>query len=325
MGKMTTDCHNSVCFMQSKVYFDRQKSPIIFHVSRFMGNKMKNILLCNGVVGSIFPTPYTPRRMYPMPRNGNIAVAVRDNIATYMAARPSLRLREIAKICDLSYSGLSKLMAAKSTVTALSTDTIDKLSAGLNIPAAWLVLSSGTEMANMSFTGAKIIDAFLIKWAKNLFLGDVGYETMRDYYADSYYVTTSNPIGMREAGVEVREVRSLRKDGFEIFGIGAEDEFRMNAGFSVHRFVINTAKIIGSKRLVVTCETLSLDGHNRRTDSGSTCLGFESPFQSMIKNVPAAPIRLTSNSIVGFGAGHSTIARSQTRDLIKDSKATDFT
>ena len=309
--------------MQSKIYFDRLKSPIAFHLSRFVGNKMKNILLCNGVGGSIFPIPYTPRRMYPMAKNGNIALAVRDNIATYMAARPNLRLREIAKTCDLSYSGLSKLMAAKSTVSALSTDTIDKLAAGLNIPAAWLVLSSGTEMANMKFTGAKIIDGFLIKWAKNLFLGDVGYENMRDHYADSYYATTHSPVAMREAGYEVREIRSFRKNGFEIFGINAKDEFHINHKNTVHRFVINTAKIIGSKRLVVTYEALSIldtDGHSRRTDTGSTCLGFESPFQSMIKNVPAAPIRITSNSMVGGRAGHSTLVYSDTRDLIKHSE-----
>lgn len=255
-----------------------------------------------------------------MAKNGNIALAVRDNIATYMAARPNLRLREIAKTCDLSYSGLSKLMAAKSTVTALSTDTIDKLAAGLNIPAAWLVLSSGTEMANMKFTGAKIIDGFLIKWAKNLFLGDVGYENMRDHYADSYYATTHSPVAMREAGYEVRQIRSLRKNGFDIFGIGAKDEFEINHNFSVHRFVINTAKIIGSKRLVVTYESLSIDGYTRRTDTGATCLGFESPFQSMIKNVPAAPIRLTSNATVGGRAGHSTLVHSDTRDLIKHSE-----
>ena len=263
-----------------------------------------------------------------MPRNGNIALAVRDNIATYMAARPNLRLREIAKTCDLSYSGLSKLMAAKSTVTALSTDTIDKLSAGLNIPAAWLVLSSGTEMANMQFTGAKIIDEFLIKWAKNLFLGDAGYENMRDHYTDSYYATTSNPAAMREAGYEVRQIRSLRKDGFDIFGIGAEDEFHINHSNVVHRFVINSAKIIGSKRLAVTYESLSIidtDGHSRRTDTGSTCLAFESSFQSMIKNVPAAPIRISSNSMVGGRAGHSTLVHSDTTDLMNNSEGLKIT
>ena len=128
-----------------------------------------------------------------MPRNGNIAHAVRENLALYMKARPHLRLREIATFCDLSYSGLSKLMATNSVVTSLSTETVDKLSSGLNIPAAWLVASGGTEMANMSFTGAKRIDEWLVHWAKHLFLGDAGYKVMRDHYAEDYYTTGFDP------------------------------------------------------------------------------------------------------------------------------------
>ena len=237
-----------------------------------------------------------------MPRNGNIALAVRENIALYMSARPKLRLRDIATTCDLSYSGLSKLMAAKSTVTALSTDTIDKLSFGLNIPAAWLVISSGTEMANMRFTGAKVIDEFLIDWAKNLFLGDAGYDRMRQHYTDDYYVTGFDSESLLNAGFNLITIASFKKNGYEIFGISAEDEYKINHTFKVTRFVINSAKIIGHKKLVVTC------------------LSFESTFQEMIKNVPSAPIRIRSNSAVAGRPGHKTIVSSIAKDFVQEAE-----
>jgi transcriptional regulator with XRE-family HTH domain len=242
-----------------------------------------------------------------MPRNGNIALAVRENIALYMSARPKLRLRDIAKTCDLSYSGLSKLMAAKSTVTALSTDTIDKLASGLNIPAAWLVISSGTEMANMSFTGAKVIDEFLIQWAKNLFLGDVGYEKMKHYYADDYYTTGFDSTKMRDLGYELLSVATVKKDGYEIFGLSAKDEYAINKMTNVQRFVINAAKIISPYKVVVAHEIMSIEGHNRSTGSGAACIEFESKFKSMISNVPAEEIKIKSNSVIPGTLGCSTI------------------
>lgn len=252
-----------------------------------------------------------------MPRNGNIALAVRENIALYMSARPKLRLRDIATTCDLSYSGLSKLMAAKSTVTALSTDTIDKLASGLNIPAAWLVISSGTEMANMRFTGAKVIDEFLINWAKNLFVGDAGYDQMRQHYTDDYYATGFNPESMRDAGFNLITIASFKKNGYEIFGISAEDEYKINHTFKVTRFVINSAKIISHKKLVVTYESLQIEGHTRESQTGATCLSFESTFQEMIKNVPSAPIRIRSNSVVSGKTGHKMIVSSIVKDFVK--------
>ena len=242
-----------------------------------------------------------------MPQNGNIALAVRENIGLYMAARPHLRLREIAKTCDLSYSGLSKLMAAKSAVTALSTDTIDKLSAGLNIPAAWLVISAGTEMANMHFTGAKVVDEFLLFWAKNLFLGDIGYKKMKDFYSDDYYTTGFDPEGMRELGHKLITVTTVKKDGYETFGICAEQEYTINKENNVQRFVINAAKIIGPNAVVVSHETMHINGHDRTTNSGAACLIFESNFKAMTHNIPAAEIKITSNSVIPGTLGRRSV------------------
>ena len=241
-----------------------------------------------------------------MPRNGNIALAVRENIALYMSARPKLRLRDIATTCDLSYSGLSKLMAAKSTVTALSTDTIDKLASGLNIPSAWLVISSGTEMANMRFTGAKAIDEFLILWAKNLFLGEVGLKKMQQYYSDSYYTTGFDLAFVADHGFETITVASRKRDGYEIFGITVEDEYAINARTNVQRFVINAAKIISPHRVVVSHETMSIEGHSRSSNNGTACLEFESNMKSMVNNIPAAEIKLKSNSVQAGSLGRTT-------------------
>jgi transcriptional regulator with XRE-family HTH domain len=236
--------------------------------------------------------------MYQMVQNGNIALAVRDNIATYMAARPNLRLREIAKTCDLSYSGLSKLMAAKSVVSALSTDTIDKLATGLNIPAAWLVVSSGTEMANMSFTGTKRIDEWLVLWAKNLFLGDAGYKVMRDHYADDYYTTGFDPSKFADAGYDLIKVHTMRRDGYETFGISAQDEYRVNHLNDIGRFVINSAKIISHHRVMLTYEAMRITGHQRATDAGAACLSFTHPVKEIIHNVPIVEIQLESNACI---------------------------
>lgn len=249
-----------------------------------------------------------------MPRDGNIALAVRENLALYMAARPHLRLREIAKACDLSYSGLSKLMATKCVVSALSTDTIDKLSAGLNIPAAWLVVSSGTEMANMRFTGAKRIDEFLVLWAKNLFLGDAGYEVMRDYYADDYYTSGFNATTFADAGYDLIKVRTMRRDGYETFGISAGDEYRANDHANVGQFVINSAKIIDTRSTIVTYESLVLTGHQRVTDTGAACLEFTHPIKEIIQNVPIVEIQLQSNTVVAGTMGHITTTSGRNRN-----------
>ena len=241
-----------------------------------------------------------------MSQNSNTALAVRENIGLYMAARPHLRLREIAKSCDLSYSGLSKLMAAKSAVTALSTDTIDKLATGLNIPASWLVVSSGTEMANMSFTGTKVIDEFLIEWAKHLFLGDTGYTVMRDYYADDYYTTGFDPDQFAAAGYDLIRVHTMRRDGYETVGISAEDEYRANHLNSIGRFVINSAKIINTHHIIVTYESMSITGHQRVNDTGATCLELTRSIKEITQNVPVVPIQLQSNSVVAGTVGHIT-------------------
>jgi transcriptional regulator with XRE-family HTH domain len=233
-----------------------------------------------------------------MPRNGNIALAVRENIALYMAARPKLKLRDIATTCDLSYSGLSKLMAAKSTVTALSTDTIDKLASGLNIPPAWLVISSGTEMANMRFTGAKAIDEFLILWAKSLFLGAVGYKMMQHHYADDYYCTASNKTKLRENGYEVFPVATLKKDGYDLLGISAQTEYAVNEVTNVQRFVIKNAKVISPHRVIIVHHVISREDGQRVTGSSASCLEFESDFKAMTSNVPAAAIKLKSNTAI---------------------------
>tara|TARA_R110000824_G_scaffold137611_1_gene301821 strand:- start:507 stop:1244 length:738 start_codon:yes stop_codon:yes gene_type:complete len=241
-----------------------------------------------------------------MPRNGNIALAVRENIALYMSARPKLRLRDIAKTCDLSYSGLSKLMAAKSTVTALSTDTIDKLASGLNIPSAWLVVSSGTEMASMSFTGAKVIDEFLIFWAKNLFLGEIGYEKMKHHYADDYYCTVHSKEKFIANGHKVFNVANQKKDGYEIFGISAKTESIINNVTNVSRFVIQRANVISPHRVIISHNTITLDGVDRILGSSAACLEFESDFKSMTINVPASEIKLLSNSAIRGSVEHST-------------------
>lgn len=251
-----------------------------------------------------------------MPQNGNIALAVRENIGLYMAARPHLRLREIAKTCDLSYSGLSKLMAAKSAVTALSTDTIDKLATGLNIPAAWLVISSGTEMANMSFTGAKAIDEWLIHWAKHLFLGDAGYKVMRDHYAEDYYTTGFDPSKFADAGYDLIKVHTMRRDGYETLGISAQDEYRANHLNDIGRFVINSAKIINTHHVIVTYESMAMTGHQRATDAGATCLEFTRSIKDIIQNVPVVGIQLQSNSVVAGTIGHiTTISGAYRKDL----------
>ena len=231
-----------------------------------------------------------------MSTNGNIALAVRENLTLYLAARPHLRLREIAETCNLSYSGLSKLMATKSIVSALSTDTIDKLSSGLNIPAAWLVVSSGTEMANLSFTGAKRIDEWLVLWAKHLFLGEAGFKVMRDYYAEDYLCIKQKPV----AGYDFVKVNTIRRDGYETFGISAQDEFRENHSLDVSLFVILSARIISKHRVILTYEShsklMTMGGRQSATNTGATCLCFSHPIKEIMQNVPVVPIQLTSNS-----------------------------
>ena len=251
-----------------------------------------------------------------MPRNGNIAHAVRENLALYMKARPHLRLREIATFCDLSYSGLSKLMATNSVVTSLSTETVDKLSSGLNIPAAWLVASGGTEMANMSFTGAKRIDEWLVHWAKHLFLGDAGYKVMRDHYAEDYYTTGFDPSKFADAGYDLIKVHTMRRDGYETLGISAQDEYRANHLNDIGRFVINSAKIINTHHVIVTYESMAMTGHQRATDAGATCLEFTRSIKDIIQNVPVVEIQLQSNSVVAGTIGHiTTISGAYRKDL----------
>jgi transcriptional regulator with XRE-family HTH domain len=253
-----------------------------------------------------------------MPRNGNIALAVRENLALYMAARPHLRLLEIAKSCDLSYSGLSKLMATKQVVHALSTETIDKLAAGLNIPAAWLVASGGTEMANMSFTGAKRIDEWLVHWAKHLFLGDAGYKVMRDHYAEDYYTTGFDPSKFADAGYDLIKVHTMRRDGYETLGISAQDEYRANHLNDIGRFVVNSAKIINTHHVIVTYESMAMTGHQRATDAGATCLEFTRSIREIIQNVPVVGIQLQSNTVVPGTIGHiTTISGAYRKDLDK--------
>ena len=242
-----------------------------------------------------------------MPLNGNIALAVRENLALYLAARPHLRLREIAETCNLSYSGLSKLMATKSTVSALSTDTIDKLAVGLNLPAAWLVVSSGTEMANLSYTGVKRIDEWLVLWAKQLFLGEAGYKVMRDYYAEDYLCIKQKPVD----GIDCVKVHTIRRDGYETFGVSAYDEFIHNSTADVSRFVINTAKIISQHRVIVTHEGISFtrmaEKRQTSTASGATCLCFSHSIKEISQNVPVVPIQLVSNA-----GAKGTVTRSHT-------------
>ena len=251
-----------------------------------------------------------------MPRTETIALAVRENLALYMAARPHLRMLEIAKLCDVSYSGLSKIMATKQVVDALSTETIDKLAAGLNIPAAWLVASGGTEMANMSFTGAKRIDEWLVHWAKHLFLGDAGYEVMREHYAEDYYTTGFDPSTFADAGYDLIKVHTMRRDGYETFGISAEDEYRANDHANIGRFVINSAKIVDTRSTIVTYESLVLAGHQRATDTGATCLTFTHPIKAIIQNVPIVEIQLQSNYVVAGTIGHTTtISGAYRKDL----------
>ena len=249
-----------------------------------------------------------------MPRNGNIAHTVRQNLALYMAARPHLRLLEIAKSCDLSYSGLSKLMATKQVVDALSTETIDKLAAGLNIPAAWLVVRGGTEMANMSVTGAKRIDEWLVHWAKHLFLGDAGYKVMRDHYAEDYYTTGFDPSKFADAGYDLIKVHTMRRDGYETLGISAEDEYRANDHANIGRFVINSAKIVDTRSTIVTYESLMLAGHQRATNTGATCLTFTHPIKEIIQNVPIVEIQLQSNYVVAGTIGHIATTSGRNRD-----------
>lgn len=251
-----------------------------------------------------------------MPRTENIALAVRENLALYMAARPHLRLLEIAKACDLSYSGLSKLMATKQVVHALSTETIDKLAAGLNIPAAWLVASGGTEMANMSFTGAKRIDEWLVHWAKHLFLGDAGYKVMRDHYAEDYYTTGFDPSKFADAGYDLIKVHTMRRDGYETLGISAQDEYRANHLNDIGRFVVNSAKIINTHHVIVTYESMAMTGHQRATDAGATCLEFTRSIREIIQNVPVVEIQLQSNTVVPGTIGHiTTISGAYRKDL----------
>ena len=237
-----------------------------------------------------------------MPVNGNIAAAVRDNIHLYLAARPNLRLREIAESCDLSYSGLSKLMATSSAVTSLSTETIDKLANGPNLPTTWLVASSGSEMAKMQYTGAKRLDEWIVHWAKHLFLGEAGYKIMRDHYAPDYYTTGFDPKCV--TSYETKAIYTKRRDGFEMLGMGAEDEFRANHSTGPDRFFVKSARIVPTHHLAVTYESMTIVGKTRHSDSGACCLAFTKSIQEIIQNVPPVDIVLQYNNTIKHAMHH---------------------
>ena len=155
-----------------------------------------------------------------------VAEAVRENLESYVMSHQT-SLKEVARKCEIGYSGLHRFMA--NDQANISSDTIDKIAMGLGLSPAWIVDSKPTVMDDVSLTTVAAINDLLVLWGKALYAGRAGYERMRPYFADDYICT-----GFADDSCHVMmladliELTTKKKDGWHSQGVNAEVEYKLN-------------------------------------------------------------------------------------------------
>jgi len=221
-----------------------------------------------------------------MPRTPT-AIAVRENLEAYVLSHQT-SLKEVARKCDIGYSTLHRFMS--NDEANISSDTIDKIAAGLSLSPAWIVDSKPTVVDDVHLTPVTAINDLLLLWGKTLYAGQAGYEKMRPYLASGYFCTGFDPTLDPFTDVKMDKVATKRDNGHDAWGVSAEEEWRLN--FEVAEktlFHPVSAKIISENQLLVStvCYYYRDSGYSRYESASVLGLGHN------IKDIVEAKITPT--------------------------------
>ena len=221
-----------------------------------------------------------------MPRTPT-AIAVRENLEAYVLSHQT-SLKEVARKCDIGYSTLHRFMA--NDEANISSDTIDKIAAGLSLSPAWIVDSKPTVVDDVNLTPVTAINDLLLLWGKTLYAGQAGYEKMRPYLASGYFCTGFDPEVEPFNEMTLTRVASKRENGPDAWGISAQDEWKINYEVAEKTlFHPVSAKIISGNQILVStvCYYYRDSGYTRYESASVLGLGHD------IKDIVEAKITPT--------------------------------